>query len=762
MLSTITEFEYERQNKENNQYIPLQVIVDDEENSSDDCFIIESSDPITPSLSCNDSNFQLLSTNVLPYTLPKRANLLLIYENRTLDVQIVDPVVNLEKRERLTISHSSYIYSIPKRHLYLPMCFNIEHIVIPKQTRIMYKSSSTSKTFSLGFICETPSLYNYQRYLILFDDGTATYTTNNNTIHLCLCQDFERNLRSIESGTLEQNLDKLIYNKNSNKRKFQLQDEVRVKKFDDKYHNARMVDADCSIVKLKFYERQAQTEIWMHSDSLLIDDAAIASVDIASPVILQNKQKSEEIFPISLPPLRASIRTSLSNLYQSHRCSRYCVLTAEENFTPHYITKNPYTLPLSCGWTYFHIDRHGEGQFKKKPSTRKKLPSHSTYLYRSPCGRSFLTLEEIEEYLFQTDSKLTIKYFVNDRVIRLESCLEYNSRYILNEDLSQGKEHVKIPIYNENNLELPEEFTYVTQTCSKLKISNDTATMTCCSCTDNCRDRMKCSCWLKTFQQAKLNGNEQIRSWRRRKLSTEKMISRFGYIHQRLKVPVWSGIYECNSKCSCHAKQCTNRLVQNSLYQQLQLFHTTTKGWALRVLHDIPHGSFINAYVGELINGDMAANRDFKYLAILDHQSHLETNDNKNRQQVMKNNLNDVLNAKTQIPVKCIRLSHDGQQSDDDDDDDDEEDEDSCFIIDAKHYGSISRFCNHSCKPNVEIQNIFINSHDPRFPVIALFACRHIRAGEEICWDYNYKVGCMPNVRIDCQCQATNCRGRLL
>lgn len=101
---------------------------------------------------------------------------------------------------------------------------------------------------------------------------------------------------------------------------------------------------------------------------------------------------------------------------------------------------------------------------------------------------------------------------------------------------------------------------------------------------------MKCPCWLKTFKQAKLNDNEQILGWEKQNLSIEQMISRFGYINQRLKVPVWSGIYECNSKCSCHIKQCTNRLVQNGLYQQLQLFHTTTKGWALRVLHDIPRG----------------------------------------------------------------------------------------------------------------------------------------------------------------------------
>lgn len=83
------------------------------------------------------------------------------------------------------------------------------------------------------------------------------------------------------------------------------------------------------------------------------------------------------------------------------------------------------------------------------------------------------------------------------------------------------------------------------------------------------------------------------------------------------------------------------------------------------------------------------------------------------------------------MPVKhCVRLSTDSQSDDDDEDDEDQNKDDSCFILDAKYYGSISRFYNHSCKPNVQIQNVFINSHDSRFPVIALFACRNIRAGE--------------------------------
>jgi hypothetical protein len=58
------------------------------------------------------------------------------------------------------------------------------------------------------------------------------------------------------------------------------------------------------------------------------------------------------------------------------------------------------------------------------------------------------------------------------------------------------------------------------------------------------------------------------------------------------------------------------------------------------------------------------------------------------------------------IPVKrCVRLSTDSQ-SDDEDEANDDDNDDACFILDAKHYGSISRFYNHSCKPNVHIQNV--------------------------------------------------------
>lgn len=46
------------------------------------------------------------------------------------------------------------------------------------------------------------------------------------------------------------------------------------------------------------------------------------------------------------------------------------------------------------------------------------------------------------------------------------------------------------------------------------------------------------------------------------------------------------------------------------------------------------------------------------------------------------------------------------------------------YIMDAKKMGNVGRYFNHSCNPNVFVQNVFIDTHDPRFPEVAFFAKR--------------------------------------
>lgn len=67
-----------------------------------------------------------------------------------------------------------------------------------------------------------------------------------------------------------------------------------------------------------------------------------------------------------------------------------------------------------------------------------------------------------------------------------------------------------------------------------------------------------------------------------------------------------------------------------------------------------------------------------------------------------------------------------------------------------------------------------------RFPWIAFFASTFVRAGGELCWDYNYEVtqkwvqneqkvissqsqvGSIPGKELYCSCGSEYCRGKLL
>lgn len=84
------------------------------------------------------------------------------------------------------------------------------------------------------------------------------------------------------------------------------------------------------------------------------------------------------------------------------------------------------------------------------------------------------------------------------------------------------------------------------------------------------------------------------------------------------------------------------------------------------------------------------------------------------------------------------------------------------FVMDAHLKGNVSRFYNHSCSPNVFVQNVFIESWDVRFPRVAFFTAQHIKAGTELVWDYSYEVDTVENRVLHCRCGSDECRHRLL
>ena len=56
------------------------------------------------------------------------------------------------------------------------------------------------------------------------------------------------------------------------------------------------------------------------------------------------------------------------------------------------------------------------------------------------------------------------------------------------------------------------------------------------------------------------------------------------------------------------------------------------------------------------------------------------------------------------------------------------------MVIDATKRGSMLRFVNHSCDPNCRIEQVVVGGR----PRVGLFAIRHIFAGEELTYDYNF------------------------
>ncbi|XP_058056855.1 histone-lysine N-methyltransferase eggless [Anopheles bellator] len=84
------------------------------------------------------------------------------------------------------------------------------------------------------------------------------------------------------------------------------------------------------------------------------------------------------------------------------------------------------------------------------------------------------------------------------------------------------------------------------------------------------------------------------------------------------------------------------------------------------------------------------------------------------------------------------------------------------YIMDAKKSGNLGRYFNHSCAPNLFVQNVFVDTHDVRFPWVAFFADKSIKAGSELTWNYNYDIGSVPGKVLYCHCGEKECRKRLL
>ena len=144
---------------------------------------------------------------------------------------------------------------------------------------------------------------------------------------------------------------------------------------------------------------------------------------------------------------------------------------------------------------------------------------------------------------------------------------------------------------------------------------------------------------------------------------------------------------ECTPGQCRFGESCTNMRFQKKQGMGVEVRHTGTgKGYGLFATEDIPADAFIIEYVGELLSDRMF--------------------------QIRK----DVYSMWNQKRVYFMSLA--GKEA-----------------IDANFKGNESRFCNHSCDPNADIQKWRVLSECR----IGFFAAKDIRSGEEITLNYNFQ-----------------------
>ncbi|XP_065143921.1 histone-lysine N-methyltransferase SETDB1-A isoform X2 [Paramisgurnus dabryanus] len=494
-----------------------------------------------------------------------------------------------------------------------------------------------------------------------------------------------------------------------------------------------------------------------------------------------------------------------TNLY--HRCCPACLDGVRPKNVDMHHGQNPLQIPLLFKF--------------RRMTARRRLDGKVFFhiFYRSPCGRSLCDMQEVQVYLFETQCDfLFLDMFCMDPFVLVNRArppsTSTNQPNLYLPDISEGKEVLPLPCVNEVDHTPAPSIRYTKDRSPAPGVSINTSLdfLTGCDCTDGCRDRTKCSCHQMTIEATSLcsGGPVDVTA---------------GYTYKRLQTTLPTGVYECNPLCRCNHRICSNRLVQHGLQLRLELFMTQHKGWGIRCKDDVAKGTFVCVFTGKVMTEDKVNEDDMvsgnEYLANLDFIEGVEKLKEGYESEAYCSDTENESNKKTITmktgPLWKNTIFHEDSSSGEEKDEAMQLDtdkvktdgqeasgpkrcfaiksferrvklletsdarkektwkaqlanntrrlfdgEETCYIIDARQEGNLGRFINHSCSPNLFVQNVFVDTHDLRFPWVAFFASKRIKAGTELTWDYNYEVGSVEGKVLLCCCGSSRCTGRLL
>ncbi|CAH1785968.1 unnamed protein product [Owenia fusiformis] len=342
-------------------------------------------------------------------------------------------------------------------------------------------------------------------------------------------------------------------------------------------------------------------------------------------------------------------------------------------------------LFLDCGCSPEAVNEHGDRPLHIA-SRQDHYEAVALLLIRGADSQARNNENELPiNCCLDSTSKVYLALEVNKHLKDLATNKLHKPTRLLHRDVSCGKEATPIPCVNGSDSEnFPQDYMYLVANVETIpmNINKIVTSIQYCKCRDECGSPL-CVC-----------GRNSIKCWYNK---DGRLSDDFNMIEPPL-------IFECNKACACWSS-CRNRVVQNGITCRMQLFKTVGRGWGVQTLLDIPRGSFICEYVGELIPDAVADEReDDSYLFDLDNR--------------------------------------DGDT----------------FCIDARKYGNVARFINHRCEPNIVPVKVFIDHQDLRFPRICFFASRDIKAGEELGFDYGEKFWMVKWKHFLCHCGSDRCK----
>ncbi|CAH8359406.1 unnamed protein product [Eruca vesicaria subsp. sativa] len=279
-------------------------------------------------------------------------------------------------------------------------------------------------------------------------------------------------------------------------------------------------------------------------------------------------------------------------------------------------------------------------------------------------------------------------------------------------DLTSGVESKPVSLVNDVDDEKgPSYFTYIS-TLKHSETFKQTQPTIGCSCHGSCAPgNLDCSCIRK-------NGGD------------------LPYLNGVMLVSRRPMVYECGTTCPCHAS-CKNKVIQTGLKFRLEVFKTANRGWGLRSWDPIRAGSFICEYAGEV------------------------------KDKLRMDQEDDEFVFDTSRVYNSFKWNYEPALVDEDPADEIPEEFNlpSPLLINAKSFGNVARFMNHSCSPNVLWQPVICEGSGESVVHIAFFAIRHIPPMTELTYDYGVSLtseardGSLLHGKRKCLCGSVKCRG---